>query len=189
MTHRIVLTGGPGAGKTTLIDEMTRRGLPAMAEAGRGIIRQQVEFGGNALPWGDRALFAELMFSWELRSFEQAASHDGPVLFDRGIPDVVGYLRLSGLPVPDHMMAAARRLRYASPVFILPHWPEVFTQDEERRQDDEEAQATWRFMLDTYRELGYSLVDVPQASISERADFVMARLADAGHFSLRRQDG
>src|SRR3546814_10617091 len=63
------------------------------------IIRDQVAIGGTALPWADRAAFAELMLGWELRSWHEAHDRAGPVIFDRGVPDVIGYLRLCGLPV------------------------------------------------------------------------------------------
>lgn len=171
-----VLTGGPGAGKTTLLDHLAARGHPVMDEAGRGIIRHQVATGGSALPWADREKFAELMLSWEMRSRDLAARHPGPVLFDRAIPDVVGYLRLCRLPVPDHAIEAARTFRYAPRVFILPFWPEIFAQDAERRQPPEEAEATCRIMAETYRDLNYELVEVPVGPVENRAEFVASMI-------------
>lgn len=61
--HMFVVTGGPGSGKSSLIDAMARRGFRTMPEAGRAIIRDQVGIGGSALPWADRALFAELCWA------------------------------------------------------------------------------------------------------------------------------
>ena len=45
-----VLTGGPGSGKTTLIEALRRAGFATSVEAGRGIIRDQSDIGGPALP-------------------------------------------------------------------------------------------------------------------------------------------
>lgn len=174
--HLFVVTGGPGAGKSTLIVELTRRGLQSMPEAGRAIIRDQVVIGGPALPWGDRALYAELMLGWELRSYHEAAARTGPVVMDRGIPDIVGYLRLIGLPVPQHIEEAARRFRYNRTVFLAPYWEAIFAQDAERKQGREEAEATARMMAETYAALGYEMVELPRVSVEERADFVMKRL-------------
>lgn len=106
--HMIVVTGGPGSGKSSLIDAMAQRGFRTMPEAGRAIIRDQIRIGGKALPWADRALFAELMLGWELRSYQEALASDALVLMDRGMPDVVGYLTLCGLPVPAHFETAAK---------------------------------------------------------------------------------
>src|SRR5271168_4420848 len=108
-----VVTGGPGSGKSTLIEDLAKLGVATMPEAGRTIIQDQLAIGGNALPWADRMAFAELMLAWELRSYRAAQAQPGPVVFDRGVPDLIGYLRLCGLPVPAHFDRAVKVFRYA----------------------------------------------------------------------------
>ncbi|EFF2235233.1 ATPase, partial [Escherichia coli] len=127
--------------KSSLIDAMAQRGFRTMPEAGRAIIRDQIRIGGKALPWADRALFAELMLGWELRSYQEALASDALVLMDRGMPDVVGYLTLCGLPVPAHFETAAKTYPYNKRVFLAPYWDAIFTQDTERKQDRQEAEA------------------------------------------------
>ena len=173
----IIVTGGPGSGKTTLIEALGRRGLQRMPEAGRAIIREQVAIGGKALPWADRAAFAELMLGWELRSYREAQALQGPVIFDRGVPDVLGYLRLCGLDVPAHAETAARLYRYNTKVLIAPPWPAIFTQDTERKQSLAEAEATYRALAETYEALGYELVPLPLVPVEQRVDFVMQLIA------------
>lgn len=168
-----VLTGGPGSGKTTLIETLKRAGFATAPEAGRGVIRDQMAIGGVALPWQDRALFAELMLSWELRSWHAAHTQSGPVFFDRGVPDTIGYLRLCGLPVPDHAVNAARRFPYARRVLVAPPWPEIFAQDDERKQTLDEAIRTHDSVAATYAELGYELVPLPLAPVEERVRFIL----------------
>lgn len=181
----IVLTGGPGAGKTTLIEHLRQEGYATADEGARAIIQDQRAIDGPALPWRDRALFAELMLSWDLRSYRAAEGHDGPVFFDRAIPEIVGYLRAEGLPVPDHVEVAARRYRYHTQVFLAPPWPEIYRQDEERRQSYPTAVRVHELSEAIYREYGYETVDLPLASVEERARFVTARTVPrrpaAGH--------
>lgn len=174
--HMFVMTGGPGSGKSTLIDGLRDMGFASMPEAGRAIIRDQVQIGGTALPWANRAMFAELMLGWELRSWHEASALEKPVLMDRGVPDVIGYLTLCGLRVPTHVEAAAKTYRYNRMVFIAPYWEAIFRQDAERKQDQEEAEATGRVMTDTYARFGYQLVELPKVSVEERVAFVVDHL-------------
>jgi predicted ATPase len=167
-----VITGGPGAGKSTLIAALAAGGLHHMPEAGRAIIQDQMAIGGTALPWLDRLAFAEAMLTWEMRSYRSAQELAGPVIFDRGVPDVVGYLRLVGLPVPPHIDRASRSLHYHQRVLIAPPWRAIFAADAERKQTFDEAEATYRVMVDVYSGLGYELVPLPLAPIRERVAFV-----------------
>jgi predicted ATPase len=169
----LVLTGGPGPGKSTLIEALGRAGHARSVEAGRGVIQDQVAIGGRALPWCDPPAFAELMLCWEMRSYRMAQDQAGPVFFDRGVPDVSGYLRLLGLPVPKHMEKAADAFRYNRRVFIAPPWPELFQQDRERRQSLHEAMRTYEAMVTTYSGYGYELVELPRAPVEERVRFVI----------------
>ena len=171
----IVLTGGPGSGKTSLIAALARAGFACTAEAGRAIIQDQTAIGGHALPWGDPLAFAELMLSWEMRSYRAACAEARPVFFDRGVPDVAGYLQLIGMKVPAHVEKAAHAFRYHRRVFIAPPWPEIFRQDEERKQDFDEAVRTYEAMVAVYGRYGYELVELPRAPIGDRVRFVIER--------------
>lgn len=171
-----VITGGPGSGKTTLIEALKAAGLKTSDEVGRRLIRDQQAIGGRALPWLDRALFAELMLCLEMRNHDMAAAEAGTILFDRGVPDVPGYLNLIGLPVPHHMTVAARTLRYNRRVFIAPPWPEIYRTDGERRQDLDEAEQTYTAMVRTYRQYDYELVELPRAPVEARVGFVVAAI-------------
>ena len=172
-----VITGGPGSGKTTLIEALVAAGLDTSPEVGRRIIQDQQAVDGQALPWRDRGLFAEMMLAFEMANHAAAARQPGPVLFDRGVPDVIGYLDLIGFPVPDHMDRAARRLRYNRRVFIAPPWPEIYRNDGERRQDLDEAARTYEAMVRTYGRYGYALVELPRAPVESRVAFILDVLA------------
>lgn len=174
--HLHVITGGPGSGKTSLIDALAAGGIRHMPEAGRAIIQDQIDIGGTALPWNDREAFAALMLAWEMRSYREAVSAPGPIIFDRGIPDVIGYLRLCGLPVPAPALRAAEQRRYASRVFIAPPWPDIFEQDAERKQPLAEAEATYHAMIGAYSDSGYELVPLSLAPIAERVSFARERI-------------
>ncbi|GII94031.1 AAA family ATPase [Sinosporangium siamense] len=169
-----VVTGGPGAGKSTLLERLAGAGFAVQPEAGRAVIRDQVAIGGRGVPWRDRELFAELMLGFDLRNHREAAACGGPVLFDRGVLDVVGYLRLEGCAVPAHVDAAARGFRYNRRVFAAPPWREIYERDRERRQDFAEAERTYDACVGAYRDYGYEVVELPRAAVGERARLVAA---------------
>lgn len=187
MDHLVVITGGPGSGKTTLVDHLAALGHARTEEAGRAVIRDQREIDGPGLAWRDDALFTELMLAWEIRSHREAAALPGPVFCDRGVPDLVGYLLLRGLPVPAHVDAAARRFRYRRTVFLAPPWPEIFTGDAERHQSWEEALRTGQAMREAYPRYGYDLVELPRVPVAERGRFVLAALAGDDRGSGHRE--
>ena len=110
-----VITGGPGSGKTTLIEALAAAGVATSPEVGRAIIREEVATGGTALPWADELAFAERMVVREIAAHAEALASGSTVVLDRGVPDVVGFLRVSGLPVPPHIDAAARTLSLQPP--------------------------------------------------------------------------
>lgn len=79
-----VITGGPGSGKTSVIEALRGRGYRCVDEVGRAIIRRQVRIGGDALHWGDRAKYLELMLSHAMADYERVEGVSEPVFFDRG---------------------------------------------------------------------------------------------------------
>ena len=171
-----VLTGGPGSGKSSVIQVLAARGYAVVGESGRAVIRQQVAAGGDALPWADRARFADRMLDRDLRA-HAAAPRDRAVFFDRGVPDIAGYLALCGLPVPARLRRAADACRYADRVFVFPHWPDIYARDAERRQGEGEALATYHAVVAAYLARGYATIVVPRLSVERRADFILAQLA------------
>lgn len=168
-----VVTGGPGSGKTSLIDALARAGYAGTVEAGRAIIQDQLAIDGPALPWRDPSAFAESMLSWELRSYRMAEAMSGPVFFDRGVTDLLGYLTLVDRPVPAHIARAAERFRYHRRVFVAPPWPQIYVQDAERKQTPEDAVRTYEALVTAYTKCGYDLVHLPLVAVEERVRFVL----------------
>ncbi|BBK33579.1 putative ATPase [Stella humosa] len=171
-----IVTGGPGAGKTTLVEALSTAGLATAPEGGRAIIRQELASGGDALPWRDPAAFAARMMAHDRAQYRAARRRGRPCIFDRGIPDTIGYLRLTGLAVPAAMDRAARHLRYQPTVFVAPPWPAIYTTDAERRPTPQEAERTWAALCRTYVDHGYNLAPLPLAPVAERVAFVLARI-------------
>lgn len=179
MDNFIIISGGPGGGKTTLIDALAMRGHGRTIEAGRFIIQAQAEIGGTGVHSGDQALFGELMLMHEIRNYREAQAAPGLVFFDRGVPELVGYLPMVGRPVPKHFRRAAELYQYNRRVFLTPPWREIYGNDVERRQDWDEAVRTYEHCAAIYQELGYETVELPKASVADRVQFVLRNVRGA----------
>ena len=170
----VMISGCSGGGKSTLLDELARRGHPVFLEPGRQVVKEQLAIGGEALPWvGGGLEFAKLVISRALNQMTLAATLGRTCFFDRGLVDAYSFLKQDGLLWPG-VERAVRRFRYARRVFLVPPWPEIFTGDAERRHSLADALPHYERDKRAYAELGYEIVDVPKTDAAARADFVLA---------------
>lgn len=168
---RIIITGGPGTGKSSLLAALEQKGYSCFPEVSRIIIAEQQAEGGDLFPWGNMAAFAEECFS---RMQQQLAkSPVGISFFDRGIPDIAAYMQRYGLSVPSEYLNVADV--YSSSVLICPPWLEIFKNDPQRPETYEETCLLHRHLVETYTSLGFSIVEMPKISIEERALWVAKR--------------
>ena len=171
-----IITGGPGSGKTTIIEALKERGFLSVDEVGRQIIQEQVKIEGDALHWKDQIKFRDLMLSRSIYTYEQVSEKERAVFFDRGIPELIGYCRLIKSDIPDYLRNAAKLFRYNQKVFITPPWKEIYLHDKERKQSWEEAVDTYHRVAESYTETGYRLVDVSKGTLLERVEFILEQI-------------
>jgi predicted ATPase len=173
-THRFIISGGPGTGKSTLLAALAKAGEICYEEVSRQVIREQKSQGGRLLPWFNLQAFAE-----ECLARMQAQLHDSKVhprvFFDRGLPDVTGYMRHGGLQPPEELRSAARS--YSPLVFFAPPWREIFINDTERPQTYDVSVALSKQIRLAYLEFGFRVVELEKASVNDRVQQVL-RQAD-----------
>jgi predicted ATPase len=176
---RIVLTGGGGSGKSTLVEELRSVGYFAHQEVAREVIKQSLDSGSDALPWMDIYAFSRQVQVGMIRDY-QAVSAKGIHFFDRCLVDVKAYLELDNVPIYEELNAAIQQHSYYTKVFITPPWQAIFEQDNERTETYEAAEKAHRQLVHTYQEHGYSLIEVPRLEPKERAAFILEKLNQWG---------
>lgn len=177
LNNRVVFTGGPGSGKTSVIEFLRQMGYANAPEVGRKVIQSQVELQGTALPWLDKVAFRDEMVLEEIYNYENFGGTE-VTFFDRSIIDSYGYSKLEHIPISDFLLEKGGELTYCRTVFIFPPWEEIYENDAERKQDFAEAIATYHEMVSAYIKFGYDLIEVPKVSVKERAQFIVSKMSD-----------
>jgi len=170
-----VITGGPGAGKTTLITALQKKGFKIVPEDARRIIKEQILIDGNGLPWKNKIPYAQMMAEASIHSYLNVMSEpsENTIFFDRGLPDTICYMKMEKLPISKDLIQLADIIAYHRKVFILPPWKEIYINDAERKQNWEEAVETYEQIRLTYAELGYELIVVPKDTTEKRCQFIL----------------
>ncbi|HEY0802997.1 MAG TPA: AAA family ATPase [Steroidobacteraceae bacterium] len=170
ISSRFVIAGGPGSGKSTLLHALAASGEICHEEDARVLIREQMSQGGGALPWDDLGAFAEGCGE-RMRAQLQQCTHAERCFFDRGLPDLIGYLNHGGGEAPQPWRAASRG--YARTVFFAPPWRDIYVNDPERPQTFAVAQALSAHIRLAYRDCGFRLIDLSMASVADRVRQVL----------------
>ncbi|WP_199768624.1 AAA family ATPase [Sphingobacterium sp. HMA12] len=185
INYFIVLTGGPGVSKTTLLKKLQKEGYRTVPEEARRIIQEQLANNGDGLPWKNKQHYASLMLAASIARFLQEikenTQHQEYVFFDRGIPDTLAYIDMEKLTVAATLLEEAKKYRYHKKIFILPPWQDIYKTDNERKQTWEEAEATFHRMKSVYEQLGYEVIEVPKTSVELRYQFIRKSLGLAAH--------
>jgi predicted ATPase len=174
MQRFVVISGCSGGGKSTLLEELARRGHAAVEEPGRRIVRAEAACGGTALPWVDPGAFARRAIEMALEDRKAAERFKGWVFFDRGLVDAAAALEFAtDAPALERYGHAHR---YHPRVFLMPPWPGIYAHDAERRHDLAAASAEFARLLEAYPRLGYETVILPKVSVAERANLILRSL-------------
>lgn len=167
-----IITGAMGAGKSTILTELRKLGLICIDEPARQILAEQRSIGGDGVPDHDPKLFTELLLSRSIYQFKQMENRHGPVIYDRGIPDNIGYAKLFGLDLKISVNAS-HQYQYNKHVFFLPAWEEIYENDDERKMTFSQSKLFGDEVRKIYEDLGYNIIEIPMLPPSERAEFIV----------------
>jgi predicted ATPase len=178
---KIVITGGPGFGKSSIINQLETMGYRVFHEISRDIIKHQQQTGGSCLPWLDHHAFNDAVFQARKKQYDEAKLPGEIYFFDRGLPDSLAYLLADEKEIPEIYFKETRIRRYYPVVFLTPPWKEIYQKDSERWEEYSYATKVHDNIRAFYGSFGYELVDIPFDTVNNRVRFILERLKDHIH--------
>jgi len=180
LPKKIVITGGPSTGKTSVIDALEEKGYICLNEVIRSMTSQEQSdnvsktFKSNPIVSVDDPMaFNQKVLDARLNQYQTSLQLDEEaVFFDRGVHDVLGYMDCFKQEYGLNFINAAKETSYDI-VFIMPLWPEIFTSDSERFESFEEAIKVDACLMNIYQEYGYDVKIVPKDSVEKRVDYIL----------------
>ncbi|MEZ4874714.1 MAG: ATP-binding protein [Flavobacteriaceae bacterium] len=175
---RIVITGGPGSGKTSLIDYLKEQGKACLPEVSREVTARAQAQGIDQLFLKDPILFSKLLLEGRLEQYAAAESLPSDFLFyDRGIPDILAYMDYLKTEYPSYFSEACVHNKY-DVVFLLPPWEDIYIQDKERYESFQEAEKIFHYLHQGYQYFGYEVHHVPVGSIEYRCAHILKKIEE-----------
>ncbi|CEP37216.1 MULTISPECIES: AAA family ATPase [unclassified Halomonas] len=174
MNHLFVLTGGPGGGKTALLDALAERGYRVVPESARSIIKERLA--AELSPRPDPVAFAQDILKSDIEKYRSVAVGEQATFFDRGVLDALYMLNAESALSRADIANYVQMILYNPVVFLLPPWEDIYAIDSERDQTFEESLEVFEGMKSWYSQWGYKTLEVPRDTVEERATFILQRL-------------
>ncbi|HEY1872279.1 MAG TPA: AAA family ATPase [Chitinophagaceae bacterium] len=166
-----VITGGPGGGKTSLLNFLASKGYPYVHETAREIIKKRLSQGLSSRPGA--ADFAQQMFLKDLENYISNSDTTSLLFFDRSFLDSAHLLFNSDMNAYKEIESTHLLHRYNQKVFITPPWKEIYSNDNERDQTFEQAIEVYNHLYNWYEAHQYEVITIPKDTIENRADFIL----------------
>jgi predicted ATPase len=177
----IIFSGAPGAGKTSLLQQLARRGYSTHHELARQLIQQSFPRDGQAASRLERQRFAQALWAAEMTRWQALLPHSPspgqlPVLVDRSWVDGWVCCQMEGVEICVDPLKDLRSMAQRSLVLLLSPWQEIYVKDSERTQSWHEAVQSYTLCAEAYRSFGFPTMEVPQLPLPERAGWVHSLL-------------
>ena len=176
MQQKIVFIGGPGTGKSTILNELQRKGYTCMPEISRAVTLQAQKEGIDQLFLSEPLLFSQKLLEGREKQYLEANELQNEVVFfDRGIPSVFAYLNYFKTEFPEVFIEKSKSYPYTKVFQFLP-WKDIYTSDNERYETFEQSEAISKHLHKAYSDLNYKIINVPFGTIADRCNFILNKI-------------
>ena len=173
-SNRYVITGVPSSGKTTVLEELKKRGFVIYPEAARVLIDKEIAKGKSIKDIRrNEAEFQKKVLMIKVGT-ERLAPKDKVVFFDKAIPDSIAYYQVCGLD-PEEVLKFCYKKQYKK-IFFFEQLP--FENDYARVEDNKTVKNLNKLLKKGYEDLGYKVISIPAISVQERVEKILSEIND-----------
>jgi predicted ATPase len=174
---RYILTGTPGSGKTSIIQELKRKGYAVVEEAATDVIALE-QVNGDPEPWMQPDFIDKIVCLQKQRQINTSNFPCELQFYDRSPICTYALSRYLGYPPSACLLEEMRRIEreniYQKQVFFIENLG--FCQPTEARKISFEASLIFeRIHLEIYTSLGYDFIKIPPHSLPKRVQSIAER--------------
>ena len=101
---KILITGGPSTGKTSLVSELKKHGFYSFDEISRELTQRMRNEGIEQYFLNNPIEFSKELFKLRFKQYEKEVDTFNFIVYDRGPIDVLAYLDFKKIEIPTGML-------------------------------------------------------------------------------------
>ena len=172
--NKVVITGAPGTGKTSIIRFLESNGYNCFHEFSRTLIKSGQFNGSRNLFLDEPNSFSEKILETRISHFNQSNKIKNPknnlIFFDRSIYDTFAYQKFINKSFIYPIKY--KKFKYQK-VFILSPWNDIYVNDNERSESFEISKEIDRSIKLTYNHYNYKLNEISKTSVENRVNQIL----------------
>ena len=171
-TSKIVISGGPGGGKTTIINALKQLGYFCYDEISRDLIEKGIESGKQNLFVEDPIKFSDTLWKKREEQYKNSIIQKkyDKVFFDRSLIDITSYLEFIG---KRNINLEKKLVNFNyDVVFLVKPIKKNYRKDSSRYEDYNESIKIHNILKKNYR-IQFKTINVPYRKLSKRLNFII----------------
>lgn len=177
LSKTYIISGGGCAGKSTLITFLKSKGFQTIPEAFTHFCLKAEKEARLEEFWRDPSIREPVIMTAQI-AWEAELNQSQVAFVDRSLLDSVFFANYyQNKFLPKYLIKAAFERNYASIVFFPELLPEKYFENTAARpQTRQENLKIHNFLRQSYRERGFTIIDVPFDTLENRASFILSQV-------------